>query len=191
MENVLVVYICHLCQKGLSTSCNLRDHISGIHKLNFEYKSKTQKRGNNFNKFISKKFINSNPEVKYFRRSCCHQLFDCIKELGKHFFNHILSIKRPIEEGTSSNSNSNNYTNKKISLNKGNQYDNNGNEIMDVQMEVDNEMHPIEKVTNFDIYIDLKPSEKEAKERNNSSAEKSQMDDKKGSYKHYKDVEKE
>jgi hypothetical protein len=73
----------------------------------------------------------------------------------------------------------------------GNQYHNNGNEIMDVQMEVDNEMHPIEKATNFDIYIDLKPSEKEAKERNNSSAEKPQMDDKKGSYKHYKDVEKE
>jgi transposase len=73
----------------------------------------------------------------------------------------------------------------------GNQYDNNGNEIMDVQMEVDNEMYPIEKVTNFDIYIDLKPSEKEAKERNNSSAEKPQMNDKKGSYKHYKDVEKE
>ena len=47
------------------------------------------------------------------------------------------------------------------------------------------------KVTNFDNYIDLKPSEKEAKERNNSSAEKPQMDDKKGSYKHYKDVEKE
>jgi hypothetical protein len=26
----------------------------------------------------------------------------------------------------------------------GNQYDNNGNKIMDVQMEVDNEMYPIE-----------------------------------------------
>ncbi|EIE89631.1 hypothetical protein RO3G_14342 [Rhizopus delemar RA 99-880] len=62
---------------------------------------------------------------------------------------------------------------------------------MDVQMEVNNEMYPIEKVTNFDIYIDLKPSEKEAKERKNSSAEKLQMDDKKGPYKHYKDVEKE
>ncbi|KAG1460631.1 hypothetical protein G6F46_005473 [Rhizopus delemar] len=58
-------------------------------------------------------------------------------------------------------------------------------------MEVNNEMYPIEKVTNFDIYIDLKPSEKEAKERKNSSAEKLQMDDKKGPYKHYKDVEKE
>ncbi|EIE75934.1 hypothetical protein RO3G_00638 [Rhizopus delemar RA 99-880] len=68
-----------------------------------------------------------------------------------------------------------------------NQYDNNGNEIMVVQMEVDNEMYPIEKVTNFDIYIDLK----EAKERNNSSAENLQMNDKKGLYKHYKDVEKE
>ncbi len=32
---------------------------------------------------------------------------------------------------------------------------------MDIQMEVDNEMYPIENVTNFDIYIDLKPSEKE------------------------------
>ncbi|KAG1136225.1 hypothetical protein G6F37_010262 [Rhizopus arrhizus] len=73
----------------------------------------------------------------------------------------------------------------------GNQYDNNENEIMDVQMEVDNKMYPIEKVTNFDIYINLKPSEKEAKERNNSSAEKPQMNDKKSSYKHYKDVEKE
>ncbi|KAG0747073.1 hypothetical protein G6F57_001098 [Rhizopus arrhizus] len=51
----------------------------------------------------------------------------------------------------------------------GNQYDNNGNEIMDIQME---------------------PSEK-AKETNNPSAEKPQTDDKKGSYKHYKDVEKE
>ncbi|KAG1642430.1 hypothetical protein G6F44_004837 [Rhizopus delemar] len=69
----------------------------------------------------------------------------------------------------------------------GNQYDNNGNEVMDVQMEVDNEMYPIEKVTNFDIYIDLKPSEKEAEERNNSSTQKLQKDDEKGSYKHYKD----
>jgi hypothetical protein len=47
----------------------------------------------------------------------------------------------------------------------GNQYDNKGNEIMDIQMEVDNNIHPIENVTNFDIYIDLKPSEKEARER--------------------------
>ena len=45
-------------------------------------------------------------------------------------------------------------------------------------------------MTNFDIYIDLKPSEK-AKETNNPSAEKPQTDDKKGSYKQYKDVEKE
>ena len=62
---------------------------------------------------------------------------------------------------------------------------------MDIQMEVDNEMYPIENVTNSNICIDLKPSEKEAKERKDSSAEKPQMDDKKGSYKHYKDVEKE
>jgi hypothetical protein len=47
----------------------------------------------------------------------------------------------------------------------GNQYDNKGNEIMDIQMEVDNNIHPIENVANFDIYIDLKPSEKEARER--------------------------
>ncbi|KAG1050394.1 hypothetical protein G6F43_007324 [Rhizopus delemar] len=73
----------------------------------------------------------------------------------------------------------------------GNQYDSNGNEVMDVQMEVDNEMYPIEKVTTFDSYIDLKPSEKEAKERNNSSSEKIQKDDEKSSYKHYKDIEKE
>ncbi|KAG1357351.1 hypothetical protein G6F62_001692 [Rhizopus arrhizus] len=43
----------------------------------------------------------------------------------------------------------------------GNQYDNKGNEIMDIQMEVDNEMYPIENVTNSNICIDLKPSEKE------------------------------
>ena len=32
---------------------------------------------------------------------------------------------------------------------------------MDIQMEVDNEMYPIENVTNSNICIDLKPSEKE------------------------------
>ena len=42
----------------------------------------------------------------------------------------------------------------------------------------------------FDIYIDLKPFEKGAKEKKDSSAEKPQNDYKKGSYKHYKDVEK-
>ncbi|KAG1138315.1 hypothetical protein G6F37_010611 [Rhizopus arrhizus] len=72
----------------------------------------------------------------------------------------------------------------------GNQYNNKGNEIMDIQMEVDNNIHPIENVTNFDIYIDSKPSEKEARERENLFAEKPQKDDKRGSYKHYRDVEK-
>jgi hypothetical protein len=43
----------------------------------------------------------------------------------------------------------------------GNQYDNKGNGIMDIQMEVDNEMYPIENVTNSNICIGLKPSEKE------------------------------
>ncbi|KAG1048956.1 hypothetical protein G6F43_008690 [Rhizopus delemar] len=57
-------------------------------------------------------------------------------------------------------------------------------------MKVDNEMSPIENVTNFDIYIDLNPSEKEAKERKDSSAEEPRKDDEKGSHKHYKDVEK-
>jgi hypothetical protein len=42
----------------------------------------------------------------------------------------------------------------------------------------------------FDIYIDLKPFEKGAKERKDSYAEKPQNDYKKGSYKHYKDIEK-
>ncbi|KAI7876626.1 uncharacterized protein EV154DRAFT_486438 [Mucor mucedo] len=121
MENVLVVYICHLCQKEVSNSRNLRDHILRIHTGNIE-KSVVLTTFHS-NKFISKKFINNNPEVKYSRRvecSGCHELFGCIKELGTHFFNHILR-KRPIEEGTSSNSNSNNCTNKKISLNKGKQ----------------------------------------------------------------------
>ena len=57
-------------------------------------------------------------------------------------------------------------------------------------MEVDNNIHPIENVITFDIYIDLKPSEKEAKEKKDSSAEKPQKDNKKGSYNYYKDVEK-
>ena len=52
-------------------------------------------------------------------------------------------------------------------------------------------MYPIENMINFDICLDLKSSEKEAKERKDSSAEKPQKDDKKDACKHYKDVEKE
>jgi hypothetical protein len=32
---------------------------------------------------------------------------------------------------------------------------------MDIEMEVGNEMYPIENVINFDTYIDLKPVKKE------------------------------
>ncbi|KAG1408867.1 hypothetical protein G6F60_001111 [Rhizopus arrhizus] len=48
-------------------------------------------------------------------------------------------------------------------------------------------MYPIENMINFDICRDLKSSEKEAKERKDSSAEKPQKDDKKDACKHYKD----
>ncbi|KAI9488091.1 hypothetical protein BDB00DRAFT_849955 [Zychaea mexicana] len=125
MENVNIVYACHSCQKELSSCRSLRDHLIKVHKLNFEFEQIYQKRGKNFDNFISKKYIDTHPELEYTRRfecSSCRELFGCIEELGEHFCKHIQPKnpkKRPVKEGTSSNSSSSNSSKKKVSLNKG------------------------------------------------------------------------
>lgn len=44
---------------------------------------------------------------------------------------------------------------------KGNLADENGNRLYEFQMEVDQEMHPISSVTDYDAFLELKPPEKE------------------------------
>ena len=44
---------------------------------------------------------------------------------------------------------------------QGELFDNNGNDVSIIQMEVDDEMYPLENVTNFDDHNQLKPPEKE------------------------------
>ena len=43
----------------------------------------------------------------------------------------------------------------------GNQHDVEGNEVIEFQMEVDNEMYPVESVTDYDSYTYMKPPETE------------------------------
>lgn len=73
--------------------------------------------------------------------------------------------------------------------------DEEGNEVYEFDMEIDQEMYPIENVTNFDTYLDLKPPEKEKKriikQEINTIETKSALVGIRGRYKHYKDAEKE
>lgn len=73
--------------------------------------------------------------------------------------------------------------------------DEEGNEVYEFDMEIDQEMYPIENVTNFDTYLDLKPPEKEKKriikQEINTIETKSAPVGIRGPYKHYKDAEKE
>jgi hypothetical protein len=43
--------------------------------------------------------------------------------------------------------------------------DENGNEVIEYQMEVDNEEYPLTSITNFSSYLDLKPPEKPKKKQ--------------------------
>jgi transposase len=75
---------------------------------------------------------------------------------------------------------------------QGNLYNDEGFEVNVVEMDVDQDMYPVEMVTNFNIYRDIKPSEKEIK----AVAEKpKKVLDSEGkqhkTYQHYKDTEKE
>lgn len=45
----------------------------------------------------------------------------------------------------------------------GNLYDKGGTSIAVIDMEVDNEQYPLNNITNFKQYMELKPSEKQAK----------------------------
>ncbi|KAI7898441.1 uncharacterized protein BX663DRAFT_524735, partial [Cokeromyces recurvatus] len=74
----------------------------------------------------------------------------------------------------------------------GNQHDMEGNEVIELQMEVDNEMYPVESVTNYDRYTELKPPEKEIKTKTKTLPnDKKQTNKGTKAYKHYKDAVKE
>ncbi|KAI8344897.1 hypothetical protein EDC96DRAFT_328064 [Choanephora cucurbitarum] len=73
----------------------------------------------------------------------------------------------------------------------GNKYDTQGNEVMEFEMEADNEMYPVECITDYDSYTDLKPPEKLVQERTKAPAVPTQVAERPNSYKHYKDTEKE
>ncbi|GAA5806761.1 hypothetical protein MFLAVUS_000109 [Mucor flavus] len=74
---------------------------------------------------------------------------------------------------------------------QGNLYNDEGLEVAVVEMEVDEEIFPLEVVSNFDNYIDLKPPEREIKKPSAQSKQPAETKGKSSSYQHYKDIEKE
>ncbi|KAI8358426.1 hypothetical protein BD560DRAFT_335196, partial [Blakeslea trispora] len=52
----------------------------------------------------------------------------------------------------------------------GNKYDIRGKKIMEFEMQADNEVYPVECLTNYDSHNDLKPPEKAVHERIKTSA---------------------
>ncbi|KAG1474854.1 hypothetical protein G6F56_000093 [Rhizopus delemar] len=78
---------------------------------------------------------------------------------------------------------------------QGNVYNDEGMAVTIVEMEVDEEMYPIETVTNFAMYLDLKPPKKPEKKTTRQSAirDGKQEEDTRAPdiCKHYKDSEKE
>ena len=74
----------------------------------------------------------------------------------------------------------------------GNQHDVEGNEVIEFQMEVDNEMYPVESVTDYDSYTYMKPPEKEIiKKKTETTSDRKKKHEGTKAYKHYKDAEKE
>ncbi|KAI8380295.1 hypothetical protein BD560DRAFT_9374 [Blakeslea trispora] len=62
---------------------------------------------------------------------------------------------------------------------------------MGFEMDAGNEMYPVECITDYDSYTDLKSPEKLVHERTKSPAEPTQVVERSNSYKHYRDTEKE
>jgi transposase len=80
----------------------------------------------------------------------------------------------------------------------GNMTDESGKDIIGMHMEVDDEMYPIESITNYNQYMDVKPPEplkdKKLKEEEGNEPIQGDVSNKKSgrvSNKHYKDMEKE
>lgn len=74
---------------------------------------------------------------------------------------------------------------------QGNLYNDEGLEVAVVEMEVDEEMFPLEVASHFDNYIDLKPPEREIRKPSAQSKQSAETKEKSSSYQHYKDTEKE
>ncbi|KAI8639716.1 hypothetical protein BD408DRAFT_349481, partial [Parasitella parasitica] len=74
---------------------------------------------------------------------------------------------------------------------QGNLFNDDGLEVAVVEMDVDTEAFPIELVTNYDRYVDLKPPEKEVKNVKKKPQKEPTNDTIGRSYQHYKDSEKE
>ena len=75
---------------------------------------------------------------------------------------------------------------------QGGLFDDNGNEVSIIQMEVDDEMYPLENVTNFDDYNQLKPPEKEERSKGKEKVTEEDVPAKSSkTYRSYKPFEKE
>ncbi|KAG1463098.1 hypothetical protein G6F56_005364 [Rhizopus delemar] len=74
----------------------------------------------------------------------------------------------------------------------GNQHDVEGNKVIEFQMEVDNEMYPVESVTDYDNYTYMMPPEKEIiKKKTETTSDRKKKHEGIKAYKHYKNAEKE
>ncbi|GAA5798206.1 hypothetical protein HPULCUR_003606 [Helicostylum pulchrum] len=72
-----------------------------------------------------------------------------------------------------------------------NLYNDDGLEVNVVEMEVDQDMYPVEMVTDFNIYRDIKPPEKEIKIIAEQPKKVPDTEEKRNTYQHYNDIEKE
>lgn len=73
-------------------------------------------------------------------------------------------------------------------------FDEHGNETCVYQMEIDNEQYPLEQLTNYDQYVDLKPPEKTTRMKTEDPEDQTTDEKtlkKSGQHRFYKDFENE